>query len=311
MKGILNKIKIFFSSLFQGMDSGDKVIFSSGEDTLDKTIGVHQVKDTQRVAQNLLKGEVTQAVKELRYRDYLVSESSRTYEVIGDEARKRKHAFDFSTVECKKIKAVNHMLYSGLDDKKPTHTLKIKYEDYPKFDLTTYCTQFYIDLTKNEISLYFDTTPNRNITTSKAFLKHLEKCVTSSVFGGEYNKIKKIWFVSWKISALRNYLKFEFENLDFINFINNEKEIILTFRFNSWKETDLIEKYKVEDLDKKYQNHERKNLPMEDSFKELSNCEICGKPIMKDEGNMHKMIYNKFCCSECYSKQMLEKMDEK
>ena len=81
---IINKIRTWWSALFYGMKGADDAIFSTSVDD-NHNIGIHQVKDVHRVAPSLLKGEVTQEVAELRYRDYKVSESSRRYNVQGED----------------------------------------------------------------------------------------------------------------------------------------------------------------------------------------------------------------------------------
>lgn len=311
-KRIYNDVRLFFASLFQGLGSADKMILSNNGDPLDSTMGIHQVKDTQRVAQNLLKGEVTQEVKELRYRDYLVSENSRNFEVHGDKATKTKKNSN-SVFSCKKIKGENHTLYNGINDfdKKTSHTIKIEYENLPKFDLTSYCTHFYIDLENNQVNLFFNKFPNKNINTSKAFLNHIERSMVSSIFGGDYNTLTSLCFVSYKISTLKNYLKFTFNNLILNKCSENSHEIILTYNFEQYKCEDLTEKYKVESLDEKYKNKEPKYLPNNIEIFDESVCSECGKVINESEGNMHSILINKFCCSDCYAKLLMEKNNDK
>ena len=304
---ILNKIRLFFVSLFSGLSKADNIIIGQSIDSDDKVIPAYQEKDTQRVANHLLKGEVTQEVKELRYRDYLVSENSRHYSVVGDTAIKNARI----SYSPKRFGGLNHNMGLALGDmsklqdalkKEGEYTLKFKYEDTVRYNLSKFCTHFYIDLKNNKVSLYFDLLPNRNISTSKAFIHYIQQTMVSPKLGGEFNFIKEMWFVSYKISALQNYLKFTFKDMILKEIKTTDKELILEYTPTTYTMEDLIEKYKVEDLDKKYKEKAPKQLPtsdIESSIYTLSKCEICGKEVNQNEAKLNSYVVGKYCCSDC------------
>lgn len=295
---LLRELRLFAANLFGGLSKADSVIMGQNAGNNDKVMPVHQVKDNQRVAHSLLKGEETQAVKELRYRDYLVSERSRSYSVHGDEAMKTSRI----SYTANYFGGLNHSLCLGIDDpdNKEEYTLKIEYNDVPRFNLSKYCTQFYVDLVNKNISLYFNLLPNKNITTNKAFLNYINQSMFSFKLGGEFSELKKIWFVSYKISSLQNYLKFTFNDLILNQIDHTDKDLILKYTFKDYEIEDLIGKYKVDELDEKYKNKDPKHLPTTDiEYEILSKCEVCGKTITETEAAISDEICGKHCCSEC------------
>lgn len=307
---ILREVRLFFANLFSGLNKADSIIIGQNSDDDGKLISVQQTKDTQRVAQHLLKGEITQEVKELRYRDYLVSEQSRNYMIHGDEAVKGHRSDQIPNY----FGALNHQICSGINEKneKEEYTLNFEYEDIPKFRLNKYCTQFYVDLKNNVINLYFNLLPNKDIATNKAFLNYIEKSILSPKLGGEFSSLNKIWFVSYKITALQNYLKFIFNELALMEIKRDDKNLILNYRFKTYEVQDLIGEFKVEELEKKYKTNAPKKLPTTDiEYNTFTKCKICGKIISETEAKLSKEVCGEECCSECIFEKMKNNLKDK
>lgn len=304
----LNNLKFWIHSLFWGLSDADKVIQGQDNEPNEKTVGIHQVKDTQRVSHALLRGEITKSVAELRYRDYLVSENSRNYHVFGDEAVSTTDNILINERQIpKKFGGVNHEICNGFSESdSPTkYTLKFEYFESIKFPLDKFCVHFLVE--ENFISLYFSLLPNRNVATSKAFSNYLNKLIVSSNdFGAEYKKLKSISFTTYKISAVANYIKFTFKNLllSDISVVNNE--FVLKYAYESKEIENLLEKYTSEELKKKYETKEEKHLPQDVNIFEIANtCQLCGKPISVEEGASNKSIVGKFCCTDCLTKTII------
>lgn len=307
---IWNNIRLFFSSLFQGLASADDVIQGHINDDSEKTIGIHQVKDIHRVAPALLRGEVTKEVAELRYRDYLVSEASRHYDKYGNLTTYGLYYTNEGNNY--KFTGVNHEICASITDSnvftQSSYTLKITYEDSVKFLLEKYCDNFSVD--KNFITLRFSTLPNRNVITSKAFCNYLKTEMMNNSLGGTYSRLKEIKFVSYKISSIPNYLEFKFEDLILTEvFFDDEKhECVMKYSANFYTVEDLTKKYVVDELKDKYSNKEAKYLPQESFNVEYKLCEICGSPmLMEAEGKMNQEICGKFCCTSCCCDELMKK----
>jgi hypothetical protein len=80
---LFNNLKhIIFGLLFGLKDANDKMFTTTSSSS--ETNGIAQQLEISRLSQALMQGEVTQEVKELRYRTYMISEESKKYKYIGD-----------------------------------------------------------------------------------------------------------------------------------------------------------------------------------------------------------------------------------
>lgn len=84
MKRIWANIRIFLHYLFAGMVSADKEI-SNGEKNSSASdgVGIEQKKEVDNVYSQMLRGEVTEEVKELRYEMYQADRKSHDYVYSG------------------------------------------------------------------------------------------------------------------------------------------------------------------------------------------------------------------------------------
>ena len=98
MKNILKKIKLFLISLAWGMRGADKLISESNKESDGGEIaGIEQQKESESVYADLLRGEVTQQVKELRHEMYYSERKSHEYEYAGGgNAVKKNNFFGYS-----------------------------------------------------------------------------------------------------------------------------------------------------------------------------------------------------------------------
>lgn len=83
MKKFLLKLAIFFRYLMRGLHSADVEAFEGKSKESKDGVGVEQQQETNNVYKDLLKGEVTQAVKELRYEMYHAERKSHEYRYNG------------------------------------------------------------------------------------------------------------------------------------------------------------------------------------------------------------------------------------
>lgn len=97
LKKLWRNISIAFYSFFYGMRSADKIITASGTDDLDANDvgGIEQQQEKDSVYQDLLKGVVTERVRELRHEMYYAERKSKEYEYSGGGRAKKNSMFDF------------------------------------------------------------------------------------------------------------------------------------------------------------------------------------------------------------------------
>ena len=89
MGKIKNKINNLVTGFMVGMKNTENEIFTQlgGSTVADSTI--NQEAHTSRVSKALLKGELTQEVKELRYRTYTVDREAKNYEYFSPTLAKK------------------------------------------------------------------------------------------------------------------------------------------------------------------------------------------------------------------------------
>lgn len=99
MKPLFKKIKenlqVFFYNLIYGMKNTEDVIFHQTGISGDNGTSIVKEVENQRVSKDLLKGEVTQQVEELRYRTYKVDKESKGFEYYAPTLALRKSGQDY------------------------------------------------------------------------------------------------------------------------------------------------------------------------------------------------------------------------
>ena len=80
---MLNKIKKYLYGFFYGLKNADSEMFTSKHSSSSDSSYIQQIKETN-VGKDLLKGEVTQEVEDLRYSTYAVYREANQYEYIGN-----------------------------------------------------------------------------------------------------------------------------------------------------------------------------------------------------------------------------------
>lgn len=92
MKKFWLKVKYFINSIFYGLASADHVLM--GGNNGEEGITINQEVQDKRVSKDLLKGELTQEVEELRYRTIKVDRESKGYEYFSPTLAKKKDIND-------------------------------------------------------------------------------------------------------------------------------------------------------------------------------------------------------------------------
>ena len=99
MRKIFIKIAIFLRYLMRGLHSADAEAFEGKTQESEDGTTAEQQQETNNVYQNLLKGEVTQAVKELRYEMYQAERNSYNYKYSGGGSCEKKKSVDVKNVD--------------------------------------------------------------------------------------------------------------------------------------------------------------------------------------------------------------------
>lgn len=89
-------IRTFFHLFFRGLNQADKVAFGSKEESLNKDLSIEQQQEVDCVWNDLIKGEVTQRVKDLRYETAHAVRESKHYEYIGNGIAKKRTMYEYN-----------------------------------------------------------------------------------------------------------------------------------------------------------------------------------------------------------------------
>lgn len=332
----MNRLKKYFSRFLYalpfGLKGADKEIMGQGSVSQDGQ-NVQQSVTDDRVAEHLLKTEVTQAVKELRYRTYKVDDESHNYKYIGNGiAEKRqinrpKDRYKFSQ-ECKLIPSnVLDELDHVNDYGKEEYTLKIKYNNpLVRFKIEEFATQIDVDFSKENFltKIHFSSIPNGYEKKSAPFINELKKLlivyntvhdkddeIKSQVYS--HNEIASsivgLSFITYKATNDESDLiEYTFENPNFYSIVDENNEIIITFKWEKGKRQDLKDKFYDPVMDAKYKNRAKKDVaPDMGNQERTAHCEICGKEMNVYDADVTKYTYGKAMCKECLEKYLKNK----
>ena len=335
MNKFTNLLYKYLYALPFGMKGADKEIMGTNS-VAENGQSIYQEVSDERVAKHLLKGEITQSVKELRYRTYRVSDEAKNYEYLGNGSaikkdimtRDKKH-IKFSQ-ECKLISSDILEELKHIDNYGDEHyTLEIAYDNpLVRFKLEQFATQIDVDI-NNETgdiltTLHFSNIPDGYEKKSAPFINELKQACElyrKMCSVNDVNIIKECYKHSEIISSMvsLNFTTYKATNneSDLINYTflfpylknvsESNTEICLTFNWGSYNFNDLKEKFFDEKMYRKYENKESKNTAVDVSGGQLrvSHCEVCGKEINNYDADVTKYTYGKAMCMDCLQGYLL------
>ena len=288
---IFNNLRLGFYYLIQSLISGDKVLTNTTKEEVTPGSGIEQQQEQQSVYKDLLRGEVTQEVKELRHQMYFVERKSHEYEYSGGGLAKKKNTlFDYQGVvensDNLKIKLVqeNKPITKSLDeegvhldnenvivDKKVADEYKVdskiiteylihcEREFFSRFRLEQYTTKVVVkeaaegyDVVDFYVSQYAQQF-NRN---ARMFLAEVDR-VYQGDMRSDIVKISKIWFTTHNAYGADDMLLFAYENPRFDNILKFEGSYVFRFYCKiAVNGDDGIQQYYNKEMAEKYENHE-------------------------------------------------------
>lgn len=290
MKKLWLNIKLFLISLAWGMKGADKIIANSNKDTEEGDItGIEQHKETNSVYADLLKGEVTQEVKEFRHEMYYSERKSHDYEYGGNgRAVKKNNVFGFGdTIEQSdgyKVRVIqdNHEDPSSLmefgiyhvgeevflDKKalmdfktkdKRDFTIKITRDFMPSFRLEQYATKIVVktvDKTHSILDVYVSAYPKQFDKNSEIFLKKIGEIENGNV-RSDIIDFSELEFITYGATGADDLLLFKYGDIKYKYSVRIDGNIILKFEAETIKDgEDLITEFYDETAAQKSENHE-------------------------------------------------------
>lgn len=339
----MNKIKSWVYKILYalpfGMKAADEEIMGGNSSSSDEGQSIHQQVSDERVAKDLLKGEITQPVKELRYRTYKVDDEAKNYEYLGGGTAIKKEAkpvdskrIHFSQ-ECKLVASdvLEELKRVGTYGTE-TYTLQISYNNpLVKFKLEQFANQIDVDINEESkeviTTLHFSNIPDGYEKKSAPFINELkrllkiykniqlisDKHMVDEVY--KHNEIASsmisLNFTTYKATNDEPDLKvYSFVSPSFIKAEESNAEIRLTFAWETYDINDLKAKFFDEKMAKKYETKEAKSTPIDISGGQIrvAHCEVCGKEINTYDADVTKYTYGKAMCKDCLQKYLLSEL---
>lgn len=305
MKKLWLNIRIFFHYLAHGMKAADDLLTTSEKTNADGS-GVEQQNEKQSVYADLLKGEVTQEVKELRHEMYYAERESHKFSYNGGGRAKRNDVFGYNgkledsdgfTVqivqETKEIpatlmecgiycvgKEVNLSEVTkgdmGLQDYR-NYTLDIKRDFLPTFKIEAYTTKLVVKRSDDRVLLdfYVSQYPKQFDNRSKLFVREIEKIYEGDVRSDviDFNNVK---FISNNAYGSDDLKVYSYGELEFITIKKFDGSYVLKFEAHKLiaDGDDLISEFYDESAARKSENHEaRANAPEISLDEAMANAE--------------------------------------
>lgn len=213
----------------------------------DKTKGLENVKldkyDSYQIEMCLFNDEITLSI----------SDTLGTKYVEGKE-------------ESIKVKKDENAVGSISGDKyfafyKPKRHITVERNFAPKFEIETYTKKLivrYIDEETRLLEFYVSKYPDEYKKTSKFFLKEIEKAIKNPISVNMLD-LSKVSFITNGVIGSDDFLLYQYTNLVFDKIIEFDGNYVVKFKANiDINGEDILEKHRQEELDKKYENKERK-----------------------------------------------------
>lgn len=331
---MMKKVKDFFKRLLYalpfGLKGADTEIMGAGNVQEGNGTTINQQISDNRVAKSLLKGEVTQAVEELRYRNYKVSAESKKFDYIGNglavkkdlrpkDRTKIRFTQDNKLLCSDVLEELNHVNNYGNE----SYTAEIGYDGIVRFKLENFIKEMDISIDNDkdgnmlyaETTLHFEAMPNAYDKKSMPFINELKKLKelydSKAIYGIERNEIASsmisLTFVTYKASNDEPDMeRFNFLMPHFLKIEESNNQFKITYKWDSAKFVNLADKYFSKTMFEKYKNKEKKDVDANLVEKErVRYCSVCGKEIPVYDGDILDYTTGKPMCLECYKKSLL------
>lgn len=290
LKKLIKKLKALLYAIPFGMKAADEIVATSNKETTDGT-SIQQQIEHKSVYADLLKGEVTQEVEELRWEMYKADELANDYKYIGNgqavkieqtEEQKKNKRLKFiqynNDIEYglqESLKMAESVSDANKMDYKPRKLFKITYDNTcVRFKLENHFEKVSVNLKDGiKTKFYFmnDRTNKRLVPLINLLLKYKEELtffddddiisIKSYIKRQELlSSILSLEFTTFQATNnVPNGIMYKFLNPKF-NGIKDEGEYItLEFEWDKYEGGQLLsEKYHSKTAEEKFKNRERR-----------------------------------------------------
>lgn len=287
--------------------------------------GVTIVQDVNQnahaLSKALLKGQLTEEVKQLRYRNYKVDREAKKYKYFAPTlALKKKEGKDNKFIKYDKSDGLEvitiqynyaigedvldaiKQIESGGRGGETKYKIEIERNFRPRFKIEEFLKKIVVkrfDETHAILDFYFSKYPERFFRTSddksfrsKAFIHEIEN-IRDKGIRSDMLDMEKLRFVTWHAYKKDDLIEYVFRNLWFREVSEYDGDYILRFKAQIIHDgVDLTAVFYNKEMEEKYQNKEKKDVVYDISGSvpvETYICADCGKVVTFDAHKMDEM----------------------
>lgn len=319
----INNIKSFFINLVYATKNTEEQILK--QSAIDGDGGLTIVQDVNQgahaLSKALLRGELTEEVKQLRYRNYKVDREAKKYKYFAPTlALKKKEGKDNKFVSYDKsdglevitiqynyalsedvLDAINQIDNGGRGGE-TKYKIEIKRNFRPRFKIEEFLKKVVVkrfDETHAILDFYFSMYPERFFRTSddksfrsKPFIHEIEN-IRDNKIKSDILDMEQMRFVTSHAYKKDDLIEYVFRNLSFKEVVEFDGDYILRFKASIEHDgIDLTAPFYNREMDEKYKNKEKKELVLDLSGTvpvETYVCADCGKVVTFDCQKMDEM----------------------
>ena len=291
LKKLLLDIRIFFHGLFVGMRAADSQITGGGKDDAGDGTSIEKKQESNNLYAALLRGEVTQEVREARHEMYYAERKSKDYVYSGGGmAKKKNDIFDYEGhiensdghtvlivqdnyqdqasledygVDIGKVDESGSSIYQTIkmeDIAKKEYTVKIKRDFFPKFKIEEFIKKVVVkDFGEKRIlDIYVSKYPVEFDRRSRMFVNMVNEIYEGNT-RSEIIDFTNLSFVSRNAYGTDDLKLYSFKDFSFSDIIDFDGNYVLRFVcVPEFFGNDLIEEFYDETAAKKSQEHARR-----------------------------------------------------
>ena len=319
-----NRFQFFIMNLAAASKNTETQVLTQGgvDSTGGGMVVVQDVKQgAHALSKALLRGELTEEVKQLRYRNYKVDREAKKYKYFAPTlALKKKEGKDNKFISYDKsdglevitiqynypltediLDAINQ-IEDGGRGKGPKYKIEIERIFRPRFKVEEFLKKVVVkrlDETHAILDLYFSKYPERFFRTSndksfrsKVFIHEIEN-IRDNEIKSDMLEMARLRFVTKNAYKRDDLFEYAFRNILFREVAEFDGDYILRFKASIEHDgIDLTAAYYNKVMDEKYQNKEKKEILLDLSGTvpvETYVCAECGRVVTFDCQKMDEM----------------------
>jgi hypothetical protein len=267
-KKFLLKIYSFWVYLFNGLHQADRLAFGTKEESLGSGTSHEKHDEKDCVWQDLLKGELTQRVIDLRYETAHADRESKRYSYVGGGlAQKKNKLFKYKGTY---LDVEGYDVYIVQDNKlgdNGSYVLKFKYDFLCRFNLERYCKKIILHKNENDtiLDIYVSQYRERYNNQHKFFISELNKIINGDRRSDllDFNSVE---FISFNAFGCDDGVTYSIGKKYFLGIYEFDGSYVLRFKCSIDDIDDFIDSVYNEESERKFKNKERREGVKIDSF---------------------------------------------